>query len=368
MRILIIKLSALGDIAHALPTVDLINETAPNAEIHWLVESRFAPLVKLHQHVDVTITVNTRKWREVGRHGFVENISEIIHSFGKLKRQHYDLVIDLQGNVKSGIFTAATMAHARAGFPTHLAKEKLNVLATNLRPRELSKKLPIRKQLKMLTLYALRTVGYPELKRNDCPSKNGFRAPSASVMREAMWIESLGVPPEHRLIGIHAGTTWQTKRWSTFYWAELARRIVDSNLGSVILFWGNEPERKEASCIRAVRPDNVFLWRGGSLRSLVAALTLLDLFVAPDTGPLHIAGLVGTPTVSLYRATSAFRNSPDGPLHRSLQSPLPCSPCLKKKCVDNDKCVRSITVGNVFKLVSENVLPGIRRKVWRTSS
>ena len=93
------------------------------------------------------------------------------------------------------------------------------------------------------------------------------------------------------------------------------------------------------------------IWPRGSLPDLVALLARVDLVVGCDTGPVHIAAALGTPTVSIYRATDARRNAPRGPQHRCLQVPLDCAACLRKHCNQDRQCSQSVSVDRVFSAV-----------------
>jgi heptosyltransferase-1 len=147
------------------------------------------------------------------------------------------------------------------------------------------------------------------------------------------------------LILFHNGTTWDTKLWSVPGWTALAREVLQRIPGAeILLTWGNEAERERAQLIRDGGGERVHLLDKLSLGRLIALLKRMDLVVGGDTGPVHLAAAVGTPTVSFYRCTDGSLNGPAGEMHRIVQSPLACTACLNKRCDRDDECSASITV------------------------
>jgi lipopolysaccharide heptosyltransferase I len=149
------------------------------------------------------------------------------------------------------------------------------------------------------------------------------------------------------LVVLHYGTTWKTKLWPLTSWRQLVVRLVANGIRP-ILTWGNDEERKATQAIFEASGGEAVIWPRGSLIELVALLSRVDLVVGADTGPVHIAAAVDTPTVSMYRVTDASRNGPRGEKHICLQVGLDCSPCLKKTCDRDLECGESITVSDVY--------------------
>ncbi len=354
MRVLIVKLSAFGDVIHAFPIAGLLKQIQPFLKIDWIVESSFASILRLNPWIDNAIEVDTRKWRRQGLLSF-KTLQSIENTFKKLRSKRYDFVLDLQGNTKSGLFTAIARASRKYGFSSNMTRELPNILATDVRFYVKSEN--IRNQLAELSMLALsdytrtqpnlekpidfRYIGSPVKLRMD------------SLDRQRKLLEKMGLLPDIPIIGIHMGTTWDTKKWPIYFWMELARRVVDESLARILFFWGTQGEKKDIFRVVNMRPGHFFVWPGGSLEDLASALHFVDLFIGPDTGPLHLAALVGVPTISIYRATKASRNAPIGNNHIALQAPLGCSPCLKKYCNNNNKCATSIPVRVVYGAVKK---------------
>jgi len=131
-RILIVKLSAMGDVVHALPAVTYLREAAPKAEIHWAVDTRFAELLEGNPGIAKVVSLPIREWKE--RPGSRAAWREAIDAAGALRGGKYDLAIDLQGNIKSGVVTYLSGAPLRYGFPREAARERQNLWFTNRHP------------------------------------------------------------------------------------------------------------------------------------------------------------------------------------------------------------------------------------------
>ncbi|MEA3545588.1 MAG: glycosyltransferase family 9 protein, partial [Thermodesulfobacteriota bacterium] len=158
----------------------------------------------------------------------------------------------------------------------------------------------------------------------------------------------------HRsMVVFHYGTTWQTKLWSLKSWQQLVIRLVEQSDLLPLLTWGNDEEFKAVTAIAEATAGRAIIWPRGRLPELVALLAQVDLVVGCDTGPIHIAAALGTPTVSLFRVTDAARNAPVGEIHRNLQTPMSCAGCLLKQCDMDAQCAASISVADVYRAILE---------------
>jgi len=347
MKILIVKLSALGDIVHALPVVDYIKNYFPTAEIDWVVEERFQELLATHPLINRIYPVDTRaiRWNPVRGCRVLFNLGRLMASRG------YDVVLDLQGNIKSGIFTILSRAPLRYGFSRSEVRELPNLLTTNRRiplPEELQ---PIRARILHIAAKFLEEAGILTSARNKicCWDKplHYLVDPQEKLHQEKL-LRDQGWKDEP-LIGIIPGTTWKTKMWHLERWRECLEAIARDNIGRALIFWGSQEERTlankilDSSGIYYQQIHQPIIWQGGGLKSLIATISLTSVVIGPDTGPLHLAALIGIPTFSIYRATNHIRNAPSGPMHASYQVPLPCSPCLKKKCKFDEPCSLAIS-------------------------
>jgi len=346
MKILVVKLSALGDIVHALPVVDYIKSHLPTAEIDWVVEERFKELLATHSLINKIYPVDTKAVRQNPAKG-----CRILFNLGKIMAsRNYDVTLDLQGNIKSGIFTILSRAPLRYGFSRSEVREFPNLFATNRKIHSPEGIQPIRVRVLQIAAKFLEEAGALISARNKicCWDKPlHYLVDPEEKLRQEKLLRDQGWKGEP-LIGIIPGTTWKTKMWHLYRWRECVELITRDNIGRVLIFWGSQQELDLAnkilnlSRIHYQRNHKPIIWHGGGLRPLIAALSLTSVVIGPDTGPLHLAALIGIPTISIYRATDHIRNKPNGSIHASYQVQLPCSPCLKKKCNLNELCSMAI--------------------------
>lgn len=342
MKVLIVKTSALGDIVHALPVLAWLKNSDPDMQISWLVEKPFALLLEEHPLVHQVHQLDTKQWRKQGLLASLRGARQIIRA---LKSERYDIALDLQGNSKSGFFTLFSGASRRFGFARDGVREWPALLATN-------------------TKVVLTEADYHVSDRSLAIAKNAFPQGSGPPLAGPLGVrdedrksidtllqkQGLGA---HPLLVFHYGTTWVTKLWSLQNWCELAQKICEDQIGDILLTWGNEEERQAALRIAEATKNRAIVWPRGTLTELVALLSRADLVVGCDTGPVHIAAAVGTPTVSLYRVTDARRNGPRGDQHRCLQVPLECAGCMRKDCLQQDECAAAITAEQALAAIND---------------
>lgn len=340
MKVLIVKASALGDVVHALPVLAWLKSADPDMQIDWLVEEGFAALLEGHPLLRRVHRLATRNWR---RQGWLAAVREGWQAVGRLRGERYDVVLDLQGNSKSGLFTLLSGAARRYGFAKNGLREWPNLLATNHHVTLGPEAHHISERSLAVARVAFPT-GFEHLMAGPLPIR-----PEAARQVEARLVE-LGLDRRSFAV-LHYGTTWPTKLWSVENWQELVRRLVAESDLAPILTWGSVEEREVVEKIAAAGDGRATLWPRGTLPELVALLARAAVVVGGDTGPIHIASAVGTPTVSMYRVTSGERNGPRGEQHVRLQTPLDCSPCLRKECQHDNACSASISTGAVLDAV-----------------
>ncbi len=341
MRVLIVKISALGDVIHALPTLAWLKSNDPTMEIDWLVEEGFAPLLEGHPLLRCVHRLGLKSWR---RQGWLATLKGVRQTVVDLRRENYDLVLDLQGNSKSGLFTLLSGAAQRFGFARDGVREWPNLLATN-------RKVPLGADSHHVSDRSLAVAqgAFPGGKEISLVGPMEVQPEAAASVERQLVALHLDQQP---LIVLQYGTTWTTKLWPLDCWQQLVEKLCNEDGLRPVLIWGNDTEHEACQEISQASNGRALIWPRGSLPELVALLQRADLVVGGDTGPIHIAAAVGTATVSIFRVTDATRNGPRGERHIRLQSPLECAPCLRKSCQRDDECGHSIGV--------ELVLEGLR--------
>ncbi|MHB8708497.1 MAG: lipopolysaccharide heptosyltransferase I [Desulfuromonadales bacterium] len=347
MRVLIVKTSALGDVVHALPVLAWLKSADPHMEIDWLIEEGFAPLLEGHSLLRRVHRIATRSWRQ---QGWLHAVRGTLATIGRLRREHYDVAIDLQGNSKSGLFTRFSGASRRYGFARDGVREWPNLLATNVRIELTSTEYHISERS-----LAIARAAFPQ--GREYPAAGPLPIRPEAAQRVTAQLAEHGLD-NRRFAILHYGTTWTTKLWSIDNWQVLVQRLVAETDILPVLTWGSVEEQSLVEKIAAVSGGLAVVWPRGTLPELAALLARAAVVVGGDTGPIHIAAAVGTPTVSLYRVTDGERNGPCGERHVRLQAPLDCSPCLRKSCERDAECGSSIAVGKVLAAATRLVQGG----------
>jgi heptosyltransferase-1 len=335
--ILIVKLSALGDVVHSLPVIDYLKKVAPEAQVDWVVEQRFSGLLEGHPGLRRVIPLDLKTWKREWTAGNARRGA--VDAFRVLREGKYDIAFDIQGNAKSGVVTRLSGAALRFGFDRDGVRESPNLLFTN-------RKVPSRPEDIHVTQKILRVMSAP-FGAEPLSSWTGpaLFPPEATERKAESLLDELLLGTSPRMV-IHAGTTWNTKKMDPGFWADAARLLRDRfpRIG-VFLSWGNEGEKEEAEEIRTLAGGAASVLPRLTLPELAALLKVCGYMLGPDTGPLHIAAAAGAKTVSIFRGSDGKYAAPRGPGHRFLQAPLPCTACQikgDKVCERDAECRKSI--------------------------
>lgn len=322
-RILIIKPSALGDIIHSLPVLTALRQRYPKAHITWLVNWTYEQLLHGHPDLDATLPFD----RGGCRRGLWRAVWTYARFVRQLREQSFDLVIDLQGLLRSGLFTAVSRAPRRVGFTS--AREGSRWCYTDLIPGADRMRVHAVDRY-WLVAEALGVGSGPKV----------FRVPIAPA--ERAWAQEMlqGCPRPWLVLGV--GARWLTKRWPAEHFAELARR-GQGRFGGTVLFVGG---REETPLAQATAAGLRGAWRDltgrTSLPQLAALLALADVMVANDTGPLHLAAALGRPVVAPYTCTRAALTGPYDATGGVVETRVACAGSYRKHCRRLD-CLAELT-------------------------
>jgi heptosyltransferase-1 len=309
MRVLVVKVSSLGDVIHTLPALTDARKAIPDIEFDWVVEEAFTEIPAWHPAVNKVIPVAFRRWRK--------NLFSLFFSsdFRRFKRElrgsRYDLVIDAQGLLKSAVICGMVPART-VGFDQQSIREKLAVSYYD-ESHAVSWQQHAVERTRELFAHAL---GYSKTAQAD------YGIPPADFSEQ--------VEPSGRFLLFLHGTTWPTKLWPESYWQELTRLATENDF-QVKLLWGNEEEKSRAQQIAGLDPKASVIDRQ-ALSAIAKLMYQSAAIVAVDTGLAHLAAALGRPTLALYGASDAKRTGTYGENQKHLQARLPCSPCLKRQC------------------------------------
>jgi lipopolysaccharide heptosyltransferase I len=308
--IAIVKLSALGDVVHATPVAEALADAFPSARLTWVVERRAAALLRDHPRLAEVVTIDTRAWRRIRTPAGALALARTLRGLRlHLSASRFDVALDLQGLVKSGVVTAATGAPLRIGFAARFRRERLNGIFTNHHVTPPSAARHVVEQY--LSLLEPLGVTSPRV---------AFRLPAheAAEGRIDEFFAASGLKPHGRVVVLNPGAGKAAKRWPVERFRELATRLGREAGARVLVLWG--PGEQAPARTIAEAPGAV-LAPPTDLETLIAVMRRAGLVVAGDTGPLHVAAAVGVPCVGLYGPTSGARNGPYGAGHRTLSSP-----------------------------------------------
>ena len=341
LQILIVKLSAIGDVVHTLAFLHVIHQNFPLAEIDWVVEESAAGIIAGHPVIRRVIISRRKSWRRQllkdRQHGKV--FREISSFAGDLRQIRYDCVIDLQGLLKSGILTGLArgarkvgMAGAREGASLFLKEPPVPV---NYHQHAIDRYLEVASYLGCEW----------ERWRNRIPVSPADRQAVEQLLADH------GFKGE-ALVAINPMAKWKTKLWKPELFADLADRTMNE-LHCRVAFTGSGEDRPIIEKIISGMKNIPWNLAGKTgLKELAYLYDRCRVMVTTDTGPMHMAAAMGTPVVALFGPTSPIRTGPYGPGHRVVTSGADCSPCLRKSC-ENWTCMGNITVGSVFEAVKE---------------
>jgi len=313
LRIAIVKLSSLGDVIHAFPLASTLRRAYPTAHLTWIVEAREYAVLRDHPDLDQVLPVDTRLWRRLIRRPagvrVVWNKLRRVHA--RIRASRFDVALDAQGLIKSGLLTAYTGAPVRIGFSPGWCGEWPNALFTNRHVSPPPEAVHVVEQY----LALLKPLGVSE---TDPEFRIGSRPEAERRMEE--FLGEQGIKRHDTLVALNPGASRENKRWPLAHMRELADRLGAEPGVRVLLLWGPD-EIHMARQIRDGLSVKAILAPPTDLDELAALLRRADLLVANDTGPLHLAAALGTPCLGLYGPTPARRNRPYGPKCRGLQSP-----------------------------------------------
>ncbi len=314
MKLLIVKLSAFGDIIHALPALDDVLARPEVEEVHWLVDRRYAfvteifpPEVHVHQ-VDLR-----------GPHP----VKSAWAAIRKLKDEHFDAILDLQGLMKSAII--AYLVHARVyGMDVRHLREKFS--------RFLLQPVAFHADERHVVQQYRKVAAAPF---GDTSSAIVYSAPHiTNPLSPEQPVEVLfkhwNIEAKN-YVWLHLGGGWATKQLPQNTWQQLAEGLVTAGQ-TPILGWGNTKEKQLAEKVKKQIPTAILPENQLNMAGLCGILAQAAAVVGPDTGVIHLAAALGAPTVSFWGPSASWRSAPLGPSHRHIESNPDCGPCFKRDC------------------------------------
>jgi heptosyltransferase-1 len=337
MNVLIVRLGALGDIVHTIPAAAALRAAYPDARIDWLVDAKHRPLVDLVTCVDRSLALERPTlagWADVVR---------------TMRQVRYDWAVDFQGLLKSAVLARASGAPRVVGFSIWHLREKgawpfYTATGDALPARDeapLREEHVIRKNLRLLQMFGIddHQITFP-IARVESAALDGIRATLA------------GRP----FALINPGAAWPNKRWPPERFGQVAAFLRDVRQLASFVLWG---PGEEALAQAVVDASDGAAGRAPatSLADLLALCRAAALMVSGDTGPLHIATAVGTPTVSIFGPTDPDRNGPWDPQELSVSRFASCRCHYLRRCRESSWCLAGVPASEVTAAVQQRLQP-----------
>jgi 3-deoxy-D-manno-octulosonic-acid transferase/heptosyltransferase-1 len=366
VNILLVKLSAIGDVIHTLPALAALRRCYPDADITWVVEEAAADLLSGHPDLNRILVSRRKTWMKDLRRGRILAPLREMHAFlRELRGRHYDLVIDFHGLLKSAVIVLFSGGKRKLGYDS--LQEGSGLFYNEKIPEKMGKHAVDR----YLDFVSYLSGGG----RNDGETACPAAAPEFTLIigkeerrRVAFLLqgqaEILNIADKGgegaqsggrgkskgRFVAVNPVAFWETKLWEDKKFADLCDRIR-RELGIGVILTGDEDGPLDR--VRALmKTEAVNLGGKTTLRELAFLYSEAALVITTDTGPMHLAAAVGTPVVALFGPTDPARTGPYGPGHRIIRSGLDCMPCFRKQC-ETKSCMKEIAVEEVFAATKE---------------
>jgi lipopolysaccharide heptosyltransferase I len=332
-KILIIRLSSLGDILHALPAFQSLRETFPAARIDWLVDKKAGFLPSAVEGIDNVFVIDTKSLRD----GNLKPWRDAAKLLRTLRTVRYDISLDFQGLLKTAILSLLCGAGERLGFDRGLVREKPSHWFYT---RRLNYRGPTAHVVALNQMLA-ETAGAA---KSRAPVRFVPDDRTACRIKELLRKQQLS-----DYVVINPGGGWTTKRWSPSRYGALAARI-QNELGMPVVVTIGPEEGALYDEIARNASGPVPRCLQVSFMELIPLLRRARLLVGGDTGPFHLACALGTPVVGILGPTAPARNGPWSASDESVFRVLPCSFCNGRTCPTNNECM-DLGVEQVFDAV-----------------
>lgn len=340
MNILIVKLSAIGDVIHALPSLSALRRRYPDAHITWVVEEAASDLILGHPDLNRVIVSRRKRWvRDLPGNRRGTAWKEMRQFFRELRDRPYDLVIDFHGLFKSAAIVFFSGGRRKLGYDS---MQELSGLFYNEKIPEDMRRHAVDRYLDFAR-YLGADAGVPQFV---IPSDEENRVRAGNLLQEA------GIGSGKGFVAVSPQALWETKLWADDKFARLCDRIV-LGLKRPVVFTGSDVEAV-ARIQALMTAPSVSLAGRTTLRDLACVYRVAALLVTTDSGPMHLAAALKTPVVALFGPTDPGRTGPYGDGHVILRREMPCSPCFAKQC-ETRRCMMEISADEVFEAVREKL-------------
>ncbi len=328
MKILIIKPSSLGDVIHTLPFLKAVKDSFPESKIDWVISKNLKGLLEGNPLINDLIVFDKDSWKDPWK--LLTSMREIYRFKKELGNRYYEVIVDLQGLLRSGLITCFTPGALKIGFADAREGSSLfygKKVRTDGAIHAVDKNLLLAEAIGA----KVKKVEFPLYVNTEAQDKI---------------LDVLG-DSSKKYIVIAPSSRWQSKQWPAKYFASLI-----SNIKIPVVITGSPSDMEIAREITDEHPAKTINLCGRTdLKELIALIAGAKAVVCNDSGPMHIAAALKRPVISLFGPTDYEKTGPYGWQQQKnltvIQAPVPCSPCFKRRCSD-PICMEKISVETVY--------------------
>ena len=346
--ILIVKLSAIGDVIQTLPMAEAMKRQYPDARIDWVVEEDASALLLHHPVINRVIISRRKSWvkKALKPGGFWRTLREVGRFIRELRSRPYDWVIDNHGIFKSGLLVLLSRGRRKIGFQASAGiADEGSYFFTHERYKPLSiERHALERYLDLVSQMGVQT--------DSTAFHLSVPPDSLKEAEDLLRQKGFGSRP---LVVLHPVAKWETKQWPAENFARLISALTQKK-ASVVITGSPQDEGPVGEIIQRMGDSVKVLNLAGKtdLMELAGIFSLSDLVLSPDTGPMHLAAAVKAPLIALFGPTAPWRTGPYGNNPGIIRKDLPCSPCFQKKCRTME-CMDSISVEEVLAAVQQKL-------------
>jgi heptosyltransferase I len=366
VNILLVKLSAIGDVIHTLPALAALRRCYPDAHITWVIEEAAADLLVGNPDLDRVLVSRRKSWiRDLRRGLTLAPLREMRALLRELRSRPYDLVIDFHGLLKSAVIVLLSGGKRKLGYdslqegsglfynekiPEEMGKHAVDRYLDFIRYLSDDGRIVGKSHCRVSAPEFTITIGEEERKHVAALLQGQEAILDVGDKGGGGTISGGKETTKGRFVAVNPVALWETKLWEDKKFADLCDRIRQE-LGMGVILTGSEAGPLDR--IRAqMKTEAVNLGGKTTLRALASLYSEAALVITTDTGPMHLAAAMGTPVVALFGPTDPTRTGPYGPGHRVIRSGLDCMPCFRKQC-ETKSCMKEIAVEEVFTATKE---------------
>jgi len=341
-KILIVRLSAIGDVIHSLPTAYALRQKYPNAQIDWLVEEQSYPLVNLNPYLDNVIILPRERWKKSIKKDVIKGLKSFFSFFKNLRSENYDITLDLQGLFKSAISSFFVNPDLRMGPADGREMSTLFYQAKIKIPNQTMHK--IKRNLHLASALGAKTdkVNY------------GLKMTPGIKSKVSRLFEAEEIDKNKKLVAINPFTTWDSKNWFLERYFQLANELIKA--GYYVIFIGDRSDREAIDSFIAVDKSSYSNLAGKTdLEELTEIINRINLLISGEGDSVHLAAALNLKSICLMGPTNPEITGPYGTGNIIIQdNSLECIRCNKKKCYRNMQCMKSITVEQIIRMANKS--------------